>query len=89
MTAIDLGAHNGFGDEREGATMGSKFTKMPRQYMAFSGKPNAHNRSLLSCFIKLNWLSMKGNDMIGTIVQFIKQDGSSQQTMSIDQPPAL
>ena len=22
MTAIDLGAHNGFGDEREGATMG-------------------------------------------------------------------
>ena len=59
--------------------------------MAFSGKPNAHNRSLLSCFIResLNWLSMKGNDMIGTIVQFIKQDGSSQQTMSIDQPPRV
>ena len=27
--------------------------------------------------------------MIGTIVQFIKQDGSSQQTMSIDQPPRV
>ena len=32
---------------------------------------------------------MRGDDMIGTIVQFIKQDGSSQQTMSIDQPPRV
>ena len=37
----------------------------------------------------LNTLSMRGNNMIGTIVQFIKQDGSSQQTMSIDQPPRV
>ena len=27
--------------------------------------------------------------MIGTIVQFMKQDGSSQQTLSIDQPPRV
>ena len=25
--------------------------------------------------------------MIGTIVQFMKQDGNAQQTVSIDQPP--
>ena len=37
----------------------------------------------------LKTLSMRGNDMIGTIVQFIKQNGSSQQTMSIDQPPRV
>ncbi len=36
-----------------------------------------------------NTLSMRGNDMIGTIIQFIKQDGRSQQTMSIDQPPRV
>ena len=27
--------------------------------------------------------------MIGTILQFIKQDGGSQQTISIDQPPQV
>ena len=27
--------------------------------------------------------------MIGTIVQFMKQDGSKQQTLSIDQPPQI
>ena len=27
--------------------------------------------------------------MIGTIVQFIKQDGNAQQTVSIDQPPRI
>ena len=27
--------------------------------------------------------------MIGTIVQFMKQDGSAQQTVSIDQPPPI
>ena len=27
--------------------------------------------------------------MIGTIVQFVKQDGSRQQTLSIDQPPRV
>ena len=27
--------------------------------------------------------------MIGTIVQFMKQDGSAQQTVSIDQPPRI
>lgn len=27
--------------------------------------------------------------MIGSIVQFIKQDGSAQQTVSIDQPPPV
>jgi hypothetical protein len=27
--------------------------------------------------------------MIGTIVQFVRQDGSSQQTLSIDQPPRV
>ena len=27
--------------------------------------------------------------MIGTIVQFMKQDGNSQQTVSIDQPPRI
>jgi len=30
----------------------SKFTKRLRKYMAFSGKPIAFNRSLLSCFIR-------------------------------------
>ena len=52
MTAIDLEAHNGLRNEREGTTMGSKFTKRSRQYTAFSGKPNVRNRSLLSCFIR-------------------------------------
>ena len=32
---------------------------------------------------------MRGNYMIGTIVQFVKQDGSNQQTLSIDQPPRV
>ena len=27
--------------------------------------------------------------MIGTIIQFMKQDGSAQQTVSIDQPPRI
>ena len=27
--------------------------------------------------------------MIGTIVQFMKQDGNAQQTVSIDQPPRI
>ena len=27
--------------------------------------------------------------MIGTVVQFMKQDGNSQQTVSIDQPPRI
>ena len=27
--------------------------------------------------------------MIGTIVQFMKQDGNAQQTVSIDQPPFI
>ena len=27
--------------------------------------------------------------MVGTIVQFIKQDGNAQQTVSIDQPPRI
>ena len=27
--------------------------------------------------------------MIGTIVQFMKQDGNAQQTVSIDQPPSI
>ena len=27
--------------------------------------------------------------MVGTIVQFIKQDGNAQQTLSIDQPPRI
>ena len=26
--------------------------------------------------------------MVGTIVQFMRQDGSAQQTVSIDQPPS-
>ena len=27
--------------------------------------------------------------MVGTIVQFMRQDGSAQQTVSIDQPPSI
>ncbi len=27
--------------------------------------------------------------MIGTIIRFMKQDGSAQQTVSIDQPPRI
>ena len=27
--------------------------------------------------------------MIGTVIQFMKQDGSAQQTVSIDQPPRI
>ena len=85
-----LAAINKLGMAARMEPWGWKITKRSRHQMAFSGEPNTPNTSLLSCFIRgLNTLGMKGNNMIGTIVQFIKQDGSSQQTMSIDQPPCV